>query len=146
MQFNTAGGSVTSPTGRWMSKKTWDYLTTALSTGVIQGLAAGSTLSLTGSVGQNGAVKTGAAWELPGEADADGSGPLTFEQLDAGGTVLQTRAFGAVNALGPIGNDTAKGDKHDRHRRRRVLAARPGAAAALARCASGAAATCCSRA
>jgi hypothetical protein len=114
MQFNTAGASVTSPTGRWMSKKTWDYLTTKLSTGVIQGIAAsGDALSFNGSVSQSGAATAGPAYELPGEASAEeGSGPLTFEQLGADGGVLQTRRFGAVNELGPIGNATSKGDKH----------------------------------
>ena len=113
MQYNTAGADVRSPTGRWMSKKTWDYLTTKLSTGVIQGLASGDSLSVSGSVSQSGEAKVGPAYELPGDASAEeGSGPLTFEQLDAGGGVLQTRRFGAVNKLGPIGNATSKGDKH----------------------------------
>ena len=111
MQFNTAGADVTQTTGRWMSKKTWDYLTTKLSTGVIQGFASGHALSISGSVSQSGAVTAGPAYELPGEV-GDADGPLTFEQLDADGGVLQTRKFGAVNKLGPIGNATSKGDKH----------------------------------
>jgi hypothetical protein len=113
MQFNTAGADVRSPTGRWMSKKTWDYLTTTLSTGVIQGLAApGDALSISGSVSQAGEATAGPAYELEGEASVEeGSGPLTFEQLDGDGGVLQTRKFGAVNKLGPIGNATSKGDK-----------------------------------
>ena len=112
MQFNTAGADVHSPIGRWMSKKTWDYLTTKLSTGVIGGLAAsGDALSVSGSVSPSGAVTAGPAYELPGEA-GEGDGPLTFEQLDGDGGVLQTRKFGAVNKLGPIGNATSKGDKH----------------------------------
>ena len=51
--------------------------------------------------------------EVEGEPDAgEGEGPLTFEQLDADGTVLQTRHFGTSNDLGPIGGDAATGDEH----------------------------------
>ena len=81
-----------------------------------QGVAAAQqrTLSLTGTVKADGSVVAGDMAEVEGEPDAgEGDGPLTFEQLDADGAVLQTRHFGdeqrprARSAATP-----ATGDEH----------------------------------
>ncbi len=67
MQPAVNGADVTDPTGRWISQKTWDFLTTKLSTGVINGLAAGSgSLTLSGSVAKDGSVKTDPLWQRDG--------------------------------------------------------------------------------
>ena len=112
MQFNTAGADVTQP--HWALDVEEDVglpHDQALDRGDPGLRRSGDALSISGSVSQSGAVTAGPAYELPGEA-GDADGPLTFEQLDADGGVLQTRKFGAVNKLGPIGNATSKGDKH----------------------------------
>ena len=120
MHFSTDGADVRKTTDRWISKATWDFLTTKLASPVMgataeQGLAAAEqrTLSLTGTVKADGSVVAGDMAEVEGEPDAgEGEGPLTFEQLAADGSVLQTRRFGTSNDMGPIGGDSASGDEH----------------------------------
>lgn len=112
MHFNTNGGDVASPTGRWTSKATWDFLTEELSTGPIEGLAANDALSLTGTVRADGTVSAGPAFVGDGDADPDTTGALTAELLDGNGGVVATRRFGATNELGPIGTATATRDSH----------------------------------
>ena len=117
MHFSTAGGSVTDTTGRWISKQTWDFLTGKLASSVLGARALADaqtrTLSMTGTVKADGSVTAGATAVVDGEPDAgEGEGPLTFEQLDGAGTVIQTRHFGASNELGPIGGDAATGEEH----------------------------------
>ncbi len=68
MHFSIAGASVRDTTGRWLSKKTWDFLTSALSDGAAPD--PGRVLSLTGSVGPDGNVTLGEAVEGTGTPDA----------------------------------------------------------------------------
>jgi len=110
MQYSTLGADVRSTTGRWMSKPTWDYLAHRLMAQAP--LAGGSSLSLSGSV-KDGAVDAGPMWQVDRTPD-ESSGPYTAEQLDAGGAVIASTAFGVADDLGPIGGDTAKGDKEIR--------------------------------
>ena len=120
MHFSTDGADVRKTTDRWISRPTWDFLTTKLASPVMgataeQGLAAAQqrTLSLTGTVKADGSVVAGDMAEVEGEPDAgEGEGPLTFEQLAADGSVLQTRRFGISSDMGPIGGDSATGDEH----------------------------------
>jgi len=119
MHFSTAGADVRKTTDRWISKPTWDFLTSKLASpeagATARGMAAAQqrTLSLTGTVKADGSVVAGDVAEVEGEPDAgEGEGPLTFEQLAADGSVLQTRRFGTSNDLGPIGGDAAAGDEH----------------------------------
>lgn len=114
MHFNTNGGDIASPTGRWTSKATWDFLTEELSTGEILGVAAaGDVLSLTGSVAPTGDVQVGPAVLGEGTPDATTpQGEYTFELLGQGGAVVGTTRFDAVDELGPIGNATATKDTH----------------------------------
>ncbi len=119
MHFSTGGADVRKTTGRWISEATWDFLTTKLSSSVMgataqRGVAAAGarTLALTGTVKADGSVVPGTMAEVAGEPDAgEGEGPLTFEQLDASGAVLQTRRFGTSHELGPIGGDAATGNE-----------------------------------
>ena len=135
MHFSTAGADVRKTTDRWISKATWDFLTSKLASPAMgataeQGVAAAQqrTLSLTGTVKADGSVVAGDMAEVEGEPDAgEGEGPLTFEQLAADGSVLQTRHFGTSNDLGPIGGDARHRRRARGDRRRRVLAARAGA-------------------
>jgi hypothetical protein len=106
MQWSATGADVRSTTGRWMSRKTWDFLTTTLATARPLAAADGS-LHLSGSV-KDGAVQAGPMWESDVPARASG-GPYAVEQLDAEGKVLDTRTFGAANELDPIGGGDGKG-------------------------------------
>ena len=102
MQPAASGADETSPTGRWISATTWDFLATKLSNGVINGLAASNSLTLSGSVAKDGTVQTSPLWQQGG-APATTDGAYTADLLDANGTVLDTRRFGAVNELATLG-------------------------------------------
>ena len=136
--------SVRDTTGRWISKKTWDFLTTKLSSGDRRRAGPRPPRHAVAHRHRQGRRRRDA-----GEAGRGRAGRRTrararspFEQLDASGAVLQTRRSAPANELGPIGGDAATGDEHARHRRRRRsrCASRP--SRPRARCGSAATATC----
>jgi hypothetical protein len=91
-----AAAQLSDPAARWVSRKTWDYLTMAMR-GVDPLAGNADVLTLSGDLS-----KLGPAFELPGTA-ANTSGPLTFEQLGPDGAVLQSRSFRAADELDGLG-------------------------------------------
>ena len=93
-----------------MSKKTWDYLTTS-SRPSDRRASPLARRSRSAASSRSPARSPRARRTSCRVGSVTPTGPIDVEQLDADGGVLQTRKFGAVNKLGPIGNATSKGDK-----------------------------------